>query len=460
MSQRTYHQDYIARIRYSNTLPPPPNPPKLLDIPGTGLSGGHYTNASYGTRLAREQPLNIEADAELGMPIDLVGIPGVFDGNEAAIMARDPAPPLHPHDRALLKPLSQIGKGNTGAGATFLRKTEYISSDQGIKRYESSTSRDLFKIRNDPKRRKDALLDKESHLNIIKHVLKGFDIAYPKDAHSGDDTTESIKGAEITTSDITAWSNPKHPKKPGLKLLDSYPLLPDLDAVPGVGSYILFKYSTDPSASVKGYDTRLDTAVLKPNNPNTLKFEQQMEAFEKDLNLSQPTQHYDYEMYMLDDVEAVKNVKRKFDVNDPDNNDENLYTFTDDQGNKGFRYKRVRAYETYQQQADGGNAFGDSVALALHDPDMEIGHDGEKSRLPKGAYMYPVLQRTYLRPKRKVQNAYVEEAQAADAIVATVRDPDEDELARRLNARAKLDTAMIVTEAADDAAVQEISSPA
>lgn len=83
--ERVYHQDYIARIRYSNTLPPPPNPPKLLDIPGTGLSGGEYTNASYGTRLAREQPLNIEADAELGMPIDLVGLPGVFDGNEAGM---------------------------------------------------------------------------------------------------------------------------------------------------------------------------------------------------------------------------------------------------------------------------------------------------------------------------------------------------------------------------------------
>lgn len=33
--------------------------------------------------MAREQPLNIEADAELGMPIDLVGIPKVFDGDES-----------------------------------------------------------------------------------------------------------------------------------------------------------------------------------------------------------------------------------------------------------------------------------------------------------------------------------------------------------------------------------------
>lgn len=81
-ADRVYHQDYIARIRYSNTLPPPPNPPKLLDIPTTGLSSGQYTSPAFASRLAREQPLNIEADAELGMPIDLVGIPGVFDGNE------------------------------------------------------------------------------------------------------------------------------------------------------------------------------------------------------------------------------------------------------------------------------------------------------------------------------------------------------------------------------------------
>lgn len=82
-TERVVHQDYIARIRYSNALPPPPNPPKLLDIPGTGLAGGQYTSAGYASRLAREQPLNIEADAELGMPIDLIGIPGIFDGNES-----------------------------------------------------------------------------------------------------------------------------------------------------------------------------------------------------------------------------------------------------------------------------------------------------------------------------------------------------------------------------------------
>lgn len=81
--RQTILQDYIARIRYSNALPPPPCPPKLLDIPNTGLSSGQYTSANFANRLVREQPLNIEADAELGMPIDLVGIPGVFDGDES-----------------------------------------------------------------------------------------------------------------------------------------------------------------------------------------------------------------------------------------------------------------------------------------------------------------------------------------------------------------------------------------
>lgn len=82
-SSRVVHQDYIARIRYSNTLPPPPNPPKLLDIPNTGLSSGQYTTPGFASRLARDQPLNIEADAELGMPLDLVGMPGIFDGDES-----------------------------------------------------------------------------------------------------------------------------------------------------------------------------------------------------------------------------------------------------------------------------------------------------------------------------------------------------------------------------------------
>ena len=67
---RGYHQDYIARIRYSNALPPPDMPPKLLPIPGEGVSSAQYTSPAFAARMAREQPMNIEADSELGMPLD------------------------------------------------------------------------------------------------------------------------------------------------------------------------------------------------------------------------------------------------------------------------------------------------------------------------------------------------------------------------------------------------------
>lgn len=78
-NNRPVHQEYIARIRYENPLPPPPGGVKLLDIPTPGMA--YWTSPAFTARMARQYPINIEADADLGMPIDLVGVPGVFDGD-------------------------------------------------------------------------------------------------------------------------------------------------------------------------------------------------------------------------------------------------------------------------------------------------------------------------------------------------------------------------------------------
>ena len=83
--QHVVHQDYIVRQRYSNALPPPPGAVKLMQIPTEGLSA--YTTPAYASRMARAQPINIEADALLGMNIDLVGLPGIFDGDESCKFA-------------------------------------------------------------------------------------------------------------------------------------------------------------------------------------------------------------------------------------------------------------------------------------------------------------------------------------------------------------------------------------
>lgn len=80
-SGETFHQEYIASLRYRNDLPPPEMPPKLLEIPHEGLA--RFCTPGYAANLARREEPNIDVDAEGGMPIDLVGIPGLHLGDES-----------------------------------------------------------------------------------------------------------------------------------------------------------------------------------------------------------------------------------------------------------------------------------------------------------------------------------------------------------------------------------------
>ncbi|EMC93100.1 hypothetical protein BAUCODRAFT_27377 [Baudoinia panamericana UAMH 10762] len=442
--ERVVHQDYIARIRYSNALPPPPNPPKLLEIPGTGLAGGQYTSAAYASKLAREQPLNIEADAELGMRIDLVGIPGVFDGDERAISVR-PNAQIHPADKQLLKPLSALGKSNASAGAvSFLRRTEYTASSN-VQQMVSNTSKDMMRLRNDPKRRKPNNLDKDDPVNIIRNIVKGFDLAYPSDAYKGDDSTSNIRGAAVTDAEVKAWSNPKHPTKPELQLLDSYPVLPDLEALPTSGYYMVAKFISNPLGT-DGYDQRLDTAILRPVDDPQMQAEYQRRLAEWDPNSGkpQPLPEYEYDYYVPSEVSAVRGIKRKFDVNDTENDDPELYTDDTPEG-RAFKYERLRTYETYNQHGNATDLYNDSVALALHDTEGDVGTTpGAKQRLEKAAYYYPIIQRTAIRPKRKIGRQAVTQTdeERVDEINITVVNFTEEERARALEKQAELDPSL------------------
>ena len=78
---KQYKQDYIVRQRYENSLPPPPGAPKLVDIPHGGLDT--YLGPGYASRMARMENPNIDVDALGGMNINLLGIPGIMDGDES-----------------------------------------------------------------------------------------------------------------------------------------------------------------------------------------------------------------------------------------------------------------------------------------------------------------------------------------------------------------------------------------
>ncbi|KAF2262469.1 Paf1-domain-containing protein [Lojkania enalia] len=427
-SQRpTYHQDYIARIRYSNALPPPPCPPKLLDIPNTGLSSGQYTSAGFASRLAREQPLNIEADAELGMPIDLVGIPGVFDGDESAIQPVHNALHLDAKDRALLRPPNALGKAPANAsGVSFLRKTEYITSmTTGGSKFESSNSSNTMRIRGKRRRQLDVSEDDPAH--ILKQIVKGFNLAYPKDANRW---PENIRGAEITSEERQAWRAPQHPTTKGLQVVDSYPLLPDWDATPDTGNYMMYKFMAAPvnNSSNSSYDMRLDVALLRPSGQTIEDQEHYLhdhEAHKSDPTKPRPLPRYQFEFFLPTSRDKVAGIKRNFSTFDPDNEAEIPFDHDDTEPNrKFFKYENIRVYETATQVGDPDDTFNDVVALALHDPESHEEERLREAELQKAAYFYPISQKTSIRPRRPGKVELIgEEQQRVDVIETAARDP-------------------------------------
>lgn len=71
-------------------------------------------------------------DIDLGMPLDMTALTGIFDrGDESSVYPQDPPPVLDPKDSILLREPGGTGPGASRAqpAVSFLRRTEYISSE-------------------------------------------------------------------------------------------------------------------------------------------------------------------------------------------------------------------------------------------------------------------------------------------------------------------------------------------
>ncbi|KAL1843768.1 hypothetical protein VTJ49DRAFT_7478 [Mycothermus thermophilus] len=408
--------DYIARIRYSNALPPPPNPPKLLDIPNTGIASGQYTAPGFASRLAREQPLNIEADAELGMPLDLVGMPGVFDGDESSIQAPAQPPPVHPHDRLLLRPLSTLGKPKLGETAvSFLRRTEYISSAQLKPKpvdnifLKSSSS---AAAKRPEKRKASPEPDKGTPAWIRRRIERSF---------------------EVAAAQLADRTRVKHPSKRNLRVVDAFPVLPDLEAFPDSGAYVTVKFSTNPVTTTDVYDTRLLSGIFKPIERTAAEeqaYEAARAAWERDPSMPKPSQMMNYDLFLPIDAQTGDNFRAMFDVDRADRDDRGLYTHKGD----FFRFPRVRAYETAQEkEMDHDNKYDEEVILAFRDDETAPPRGRNDDSAQKAVYYYPVMQRTTIRNQRTKNIARTigipaaeEEEPHLDELHVRVGEPSED----------------------------------
>ncbi|KAI6101369.1 RNA polymerase II-associated [Pisolithus sp. B1] len=245
MSLRKSKLDLLIRVRYSNPLPPPPCPPKLLDIPTNPM---RYARPEFLNAIANETPLPMIIDAECGMPLDLGLWECLWDEEaDESTLNPDPnnLPPLDPKDRFLLgdpsssslpytngTPAPTVGPSTPlPAHVPWLRKTEYLSRE-GVQRSQS--------------------------VQEIKHLPQTIDISRAAQLR---DIEASF--AACNEASQFCLSTLQHPNKPEVTAVESYEIFPDADI--WANAYDLFKFSERPGdRPIDVEDPRLDCAILRP----------------------------------------------------------------------------------------------------------------------------------------------------------------------------------------------------
>lgn len=399
----------VVSIRYRNDLPPPPMPPKLLNIDNGGLA--QYLTTSFAAAMARREEPNIEADAEGGMPIDMIGIPGYFLGDESAIMAPEIQPVLDPADNALMLTPEQLrNQDSKSTNVSFLRRTQYMSS-------HNARANDPL-IRPNPRTVKSAgnsaahteVLARDDKENIRRNLQKGFDLAYPESVqYSGPD----VQSQAPTTAEKEAWRNPVYPDNPGLKPVSFFPILPDFDTPVDFSGLNYIKFDKPPLPSLQGRrDDRIDAALLSARTITSLEaaWRAKKAAFDEHPELYEdpgfvPPQSWS--LCIAQDPNKVPELSKILDASDPDRDNPELYDGLyrpkidkNDPDDMRLRvdYDRVRTYMNVDDsQMAGQKIFG----LSLYDPaNTQAGVGQVATTKERAAYYQPILSSLRLKSDR------------------------------------------------------------
>ncbi|KAJ5758743.1 hypothetical protein N7520_005899 [Penicillium odoratum] len=414
-------------------------PPKFLEIPHEGLS--RFLTPGFASNLARREEPNIDVDAEGGMPIDLVGLPGLHLGDESAIMAPENPQPIDPADLPLLMSLDQIrNPAPKNTNVSFLRRTQHISVERTAPSASGTTAASTH-----PRPIKKTKVSVDDPKHVKKFVQKGFDIAYPESKHTGEDTESRIRGLPPTKAELDAWANPVHPDNAKLKPVGYFPVLPDLEGFTDPGGLVQFKFDKAPFTAVGGKrDKRMDVALLHPSAPEDRICEEHAQKVA--LHKANPDVYpdpgpipWDYDLFLSEKSVSVKNIRISMDLKDPNRDNEELYAHEGADGNKFHRYDRVRTYATSAQTLNTEQKQRD-LALTLFKP-----NEGETKQ--QAAYYYPILGKTRLKPERArtiaqaglAPSASQAKEEQVDQMQVAVRDPDVSEVYKRSLHRATID---------------------
>lgn len=234
-SRKGVRQDYVLRVRYQNTLPPPAFEPKLLKLPD---SFSRFSSASFISNLIHEQYNNVDVDSELGMPIDLSIIQGLFEGDESALFPIPEVADLDIKDRQLLRNIGDAHTGKLTADVAFLRRTQYISSEIG-----------------NTNKAKQQEAEKASKIKAALKIELG-----PEEQLAAVEKTFQIAQRPIDSL--------RHPTKKNIKAVKCWPVLPNTGHLDQ--QYVNAKFPSNPapktksSVVVEDEDPRLEVACLVP----------------------------------------------------------------------------------------------------------------------------------------------------------------------------------------------------
>lgn len=448
---KQFKQDLIVSARFKNDLPPPPFPPKFLEIDTGGLE--NYLTTGYASALVRREEPNIEVDAEGGMPIDMIGVPGYFLGDESVIMAPEVPPLLDPADQELLKSINQIKSETAASSISFLRKTQYLSTSAT----RTTNASDLFTKNSrsrQPVERKavESPVNRDEPENVKRHVQKGFDLAYPGSVPYND---ESVKGIPRTAAEKAAWDTPKHPSgNSKITVVDKFPVLPDFEAINDEGGvWHRMKFDKPPIGAERNRrDDRIDVATFQtvPNEALMAEWQAKKDAFEQDPdNYEDPGPEPLIWVMATPTSSDVTSIRKHLFDGHPDKDDPTVVQpLLKQSASKQMRieFERKRVFHSVtQQMVDPRRLF----ALGLYDPNSKkntMPPSEAKKAQESAAYFYPIADNVRFKADRsKITNPALADRdldqEFADFFMYRPRELDPRELYDRVARQGKYDYA-------------------
>ena len=322
----------------------------------------------------------------------------------------------------MLRPLKALGKGGSEpSDISFLRRTQYVANDDRAGRGATAATAGFGSHVPLKRRRVDA--SKEDLNYILRATMKGFDIA---NAGSAPTSENGIRALQPTREELDAWNRPKHPSKPHLKVLDSYPLLPDLGSITNApdGGFSVITFKGLPTNVKDQYDERLDAAVLRSLIDDLViqDYHARMRAHSSNPSVIPRPQapSINLELFLPQDPESTNLLKRKRDIHN-----RNTQELSDDEN--VIKLKHIRNYES-GLQTENQDKYQE-IGLTLHDPLPE--EEQNPARPQKGAYFYPITGKVYVKPRRMLRGGAEEDQQEAHELDLTFKHPDPEELERR-----------------------------